>query len=77
MSWEIYNICIASGVQMELVRLIDMCLNETNISVPTNKHSSDSFLIKNYLKEGDILTSLLSTLLWNMPLGRSMKLRKV
>jgi hypothetical protein len=44
---------------MKLVRLIKMCLNETYSKVRIGKHLSESFLIQNGLKQGDILTSLL------------------
>ena len=36
-----------------------MCLNETARRVRVGKHLSDMFPIKNGLKEGDVLTSLL------------------
>jgi hypothetical protein len=44
---------------MELVRLIEMCLNETYNKVYIGKRLSDSFSIQNGLKQGDALSSLL------------------
>jgi hypothetical protein len=65
----VYNILIEFGIPMKLVRLIKMCLNETYGKVHIGKHMSDSFPIQNGLKQGDAL----STLLLNIPLGRSRK----
>jgi hypothetical protein len=44
---------------MKLGRIIKMCLNETYSKVRTDKHFSESFLIKNGLKQGDALSPLL------------------
>jgi hypothetical protein len=55
----LYNILIEFGVPMELVRLIKMCLNETNSKVRIDKHLSHSFPIQNVLKQGDALSPLL------------------
>jgi len=44
---------------MKLVRLIKMCLNETYNRVCVGKHLFDMFLIRNGLKRGDALLSLL------------------
>jgi hypothetical protein len=44
---------------MKLVRLIKMCLNETYSKVHIGKHFSESFPIKNGLKQGDALSPLL------------------
>jgi hypothetical protein len=44
---------------MKLVRLIKMCLNETYSKVLIGKHLSDSFPIKNGLKQGEVLSPLL------------------
>ena len=44
---------------MKLVRLIKMCLNETNSRVRVGQHLSDMFPIKNGLKQGDALSPLL------------------
>jgi hypothetical protein len=43
---------------MKLVRLIQMCLNETYSKVRIGKHLSDSFPIQNGLKQGDSLFKL-------------------
>jgi len=50
---------IQFGILMKLVRLIKMCLNETYIRVRVGKRLSDMFPIKNSLKQGDALSSLL------------------
>jgi hypothetical protein len=44
---------------MKLVRLIKMCLNETNNEVPIGKHLSHNFSIQNGLRQGDALSPLL------------------
>jgi len=44
---------------MKLVRLIKLCLNETNYKVRECKHLSDIFPIKNVPKQGYVLTPLL------------------
>jgi hypothetical protein len=49
------NILIELAVPMKLVQLIKMCLNETYSKVRIDKHLSDSFHIKNGLKQGDAL----------------------
>ena len=54
-----FNILIETCIPMTMVRLIKMCLNETHSRVRVGKHLSDMFPIKNGLKEGDVLTSLL------------------
>jgi hypothetical protein len=54
-----YNIFREFGVHMSVVRMIQMCLNETYNKVRTDKHLSDSFPIQNGLKQGDDLTPLL------------------
>jgi hypothetical protein len=41
----LYNILIEFGIPMKLVRLIEMCLNETYSKVHIGKHLSDSFPI--------------------------------
>jgi hypothetical protein len=45
------NILIEFGIPMKLVRLIKMCLNETNGKVHTGEHLSDSFPLQNGLKQ--------------------------
>jgi hypothetical protein len=55
----LYNILKEFGVPMKLVRFIKMCLNEIYSKIRIGKHFSDNFPIKNDLKEGDALSSLL------------------
>jgi hypothetical protein len=45
--------------RIQVVRLIKMCLNETYSRVRVGKHLSDTFRIKNGLKQGDALLPLL------------------
>ena len=54
-----YNILIEFGIPLKLVRLTNMCLNETNSRVRVGKHLSDMFPIKSGLKQGDALSPLL------------------
>jgi retron-type reverse transcriptase len=44
---------------MKIVRLVKMCLNGTYSRVQVGKHLSDTFPIKNGLKQGDALSPLL------------------
>jgi len=44
---------------MKLVRLIKMCLTETNSRVRVGKNVSDMFPTRNCLKQGDALSPLL------------------
>jgi hypothetical protein len=53
------NILIEFRVPMEQVRLIKMCLNETNNKIRIGTCLSDSFPIQNGVKQGDILSTLL------------------
>jgi len=46
-------------IPMKLIRLIQMYLNETYNRVQVDRHLSDMFPIKNVLKQGDSLLSLL------------------
>jgi sorting nexin-29 len=55
----LYNILIEFGITMKLVGLVKMCLNETYSRVRVSKHLSDTFPIKNVLKQGDALSPLL------------------
>jgi hypothetical protein len=41
---------------LKLVRLIEMCLNETYSRVRVGKRMSDRFTIKNDVKQGDALS---------------------
>jgi hypothetical protein len=56
---DLYNIVIELDIPLKLVRLIKMCVNETCSRVWVGKHLSDRFPIKNGLKQGDALSSLL------------------
>jgi sorting nexin-29 len=53
------NILIEFGIPTKLVRLIKTCLSETYSRARVGKHSSDTFPIKNGLKQGDALSPLL------------------
>jgi hypothetical protein len=44
---------------MKLVRLTKMCLNGNYSRVQVSKHLSDTFIIKNVLKQGDALSPLI------------------
>jgi hypothetical protein len=55
----LYNILIEFGIPMKLVSLAEMCLNETYSRVRVGKHLSDTFPMKNGLKQGDVLSPLL------------------
>ena len=54
-----YNTLIETGIPMKLVRLIKMCLNETNSRICVGKHLSDMFPVRNGSKQGDALMPLL------------------
>jgi hypothetical protein len=54
----LYNL-IALGIPMKLVRLIKMCLNETYSKRHVGKHLSDTFPIRNGLKQGGALSQFL------------------
>ena len=53
-----YNILIEYGIPIKLVKLIKMCLNETNSRVQV-VHLSDMFPIMNGSEQGDALSPLL------------------
>ena len=55
-----YNILIESGIPVKLVRLINLCLNETCSRVCVGKNLSDMFPIRNGLKQVGALSPLLS-----------------
>ena len=55
-----YNILIEFGISKKLVGLIKMCLTETYSRVRVGKNFSDMFPVRNGLKQGDALSSLLS-----------------
>ena len=54
-----YKSFIEFGIHMKLIRLIQMCLNETYSRFQIGKHLSDIFPINNGLKQGDVLLPLL------------------
>jgi hypothetical protein len=54
----LYNMLIAFMVPMQLVWLIQVCLNETCSQVHIGKHLSDSFPIQNVLNQRDALSPL-------------------
>jgi retron-type reverse transcriptase len=56
----LYNILIEFGVPMKLFKLIRVCLNETYSNVHIGKHLSNSLPIQNGLKQGGVLSPLLS-----------------
>jgi len=55
----LYNILIEFGIPMKLVRPIKMCLTVMYSRVQVSKNLSDTFPIKNGLKQGDALSPLL------------------
>jgi hypothetical protein len=72
----LHGIVIGFGTPMELVGLIQMCLNGTYSAVCIGKNLSDKFPIQDGLKQGDALSPLLFNFFWNMPLGVSKRTRK-
>ena len=54
-----YNILNEFGIPMKMVWPTKMCLNDTYSRVQVGKHLSDVFLIRNALKQGEVLTLLL------------------
>ena len=65
-----YNILIEFDIPMKLVRLINMCLNETYSRVHVGKHVCDIFPIKNGWKHGDVLSPLLFSFVLEYAIGR-------
>jgi hypothetical protein len=59
----LYNILIEFRIPMKLVRLIKMCLSETYSRGQVGKHLSDTFPIKNGLKQEMLCHHCFSTLL--------------
>jgi hypothetical protein len=73
----LYSIFIESGIPMKLVRLIEMCLNETYSKIPKPIGKNQfSFSVQNWLKKGDAPSQMHFKLLRNMPLGRSKNTRR-
>ena len=64
-----YNILIEFGIPVKMVRLIKMCMNETYSRIRVDRHLSDMLLMRNGLKEGDVL----SPLLFNFPLDYTVR----
>ena len=58
-----YHTLTEFGMPMKLVRLIKICLNETYYRVWVGKHLFDMSLIRNVLKQRDVLLPLLFKLL--------------
>jgi hypothetical protein len=52
-------ILIEFGILLKLLRLMKMCLNETYSRVQIGNHLSEKFPIKNGLKQGDAVLTLL------------------
>jgi hypothetical protein len=55
----LYSILLEFGVSMKLVRLIEMCLNETCSKIYIGKHLCDKIFIRNGLNQGDAVLPLL------------------
>jgi hypothetical protein len=55
----LYNTLVEFGIPKKLVRLIEMCLNETYSKVRIGKLLPDKFPIQNRLKQGDALSPFL------------------
>jgi hypothetical protein len=55
----LHNILTEFSIPLKQVRLIRLCLSEICRRVYVGRHFSDTFPIKNGLKEGDALSSLL------------------
>jgi hypothetical protein len=55
----LYNILIEFGIPKKLARLIKMCLSEMYSRVRVGKNLSETFPIRNGLKQGDALSPFL------------------
>ena len=51
----LYNTLIESGIPMNLISLLKMCLTKTYSRVWVGKHLSGMFPIRNGLNQGDVL----------------------
>ena len=65
-----FNILIEFGIAKKLVRLIKMCLTETYSRARVGKNLSDMFPIRNGLKQGHALSSLLFNFAFECALRR-------
>jgi hypothetical protein len=55
----LYNILIGFVILIKLIRLVIVCLAETYSRVRVGKNLSDMFSIRNGLRQGDVLSTLL------------------
>jgi hypothetical protein len=55
----LYNILIEFGIPKKPVRVLKMCLTETYSRVRVGKNLSEMFSVRNDLKQGNALPSLL------------------
>jgi len=55
---ELYSILIGFGIPKKMVQLVKMCLSDPISRVRIDNNMSDSFKIRNGLKQGDALTPL-------------------
>jgi len=55
----LYNILIEFGIPRKLVRVINLCLNETYSRVRVRKNLSSMFPSRNGLKRGEVISPLL------------------
>ena len=70
LDWEVfYNLLFDTVIPMILVRLIEMCLNETYSRVRVGNHLCDNFPIRNGLKQ----VSNFSALLFKFVLGYAIR----
>jgi hypothetical protein len=60
---------------MNLVRFMEICLNETYSKVRIGKYVSDPFVVQNGLKQGMFYSQWSSPVLQNMPLGKYKKIK--
>jgi len=54
----LYNILIEFGIPMKVVRLINMCLNQTYSRFRVGKHLSGMLPVRDVLKYGEALSPL-------------------